>query len=173
MPAPIVGLHHVTAVASDPQRNLDFYTQVLGLRFVKRTVNFDDPGILNDMNLVPVIHCLDCCEGDAGLSPESLHNDLLLPSLFNRGNKILVVPGIHAGTFNGGLIRKDRLHLWPKNSAEALRLNRCEHVRHAEYSGCFGKHDVVVDDRLTVQVRHPKQHLRLQINLSNHAVVRC
>lgn len=44
MKAPIVGLHHVTAIASDPQRNLDFYTQVLGLRFVKRTVNFDDPG---------------------------------------------------------------------------------------------------------------------------------
>ena len=41
---PIVGLHHVTAIASDPQRNLDFYTDVLGLRFVKRTVNFDDPG---------------------------------------------------------------------------------------------------------------------------------
>ena len=41
---PIVGLHHVTAIASDPQRNLDFYTEVLGLRFVKRTVNFDDPG---------------------------------------------------------------------------------------------------------------------------------
>jgi len=40
----IPGLHHVTAVASDPQRNLDFYTRVLGLRFVKRTVNFDDPG---------------------------------------------------------------------------------------------------------------------------------
>ena len=39
----IVGLHHVTAIASDPQRNLDFYTHVLGLRFVKRTVNFDDP----------------------------------------------------------------------------------------------------------------------------------
>lgn len=43
-PAPIVGLHHVTAIASDPQRNLDFYTKILGLRFVKRTVNFDDPG---------------------------------------------------------------------------------------------------------------------------------
>lgn len=41
---PIVGLHHVTAIASDPQANLDFYTDVLGLRFVKRTVNFDDPG---------------------------------------------------------------------------------------------------------------------------------
>ena len=41
---PIAGLHHVTAIASDPQRNLDFYTEVLGLRFVKKTVNFDDPG---------------------------------------------------------------------------------------------------------------------------------
>ncbi len=45
MPAkPIVGLHHITAFVSDPQRNLDFYTEVLGQRFVKRTVNFDDPG---------------------------------------------------------------------------------------------------------------------------------
>ena len=43
MPQPIVGLHHVTAITSDPQRNLDFYCEVLGLRFVKRTVNFDDP----------------------------------------------------------------------------------------------------------------------------------
>jgi glyoxalase family protein len=41
---PIRGLHHVTAYASEPQRNLDFHTQVLGLRFVKKTVNFDDPG---------------------------------------------------------------------------------------------------------------------------------
>ena len=42
--APILGLHHVTAIASDPQKNLDFYTQVLGMRLVKLTVNFDDPG---------------------------------------------------------------------------------------------------------------------------------
>jgi glyoxalase family protein len=41
---PIAGIHHVTAVASDPQRNVDFYTEILGLRLVKRTVNFDDPG---------------------------------------------------------------------------------------------------------------------------------
>lgn len=41
---PIIGLHHVTAIASNPQQNLDFYTTVLGLRFVKKTVNFDDPG---------------------------------------------------------------------------------------------------------------------------------
>jgi glyoxalase family protein len=40
----ITGLHHVTAIATDPQRNLDFYVGLLGLRLVKRTVNFDDPG---------------------------------------------------------------------------------------------------------------------------------
>jgi glyoxalase family protein len=40
----IKGLHHVTAIAGDPQRNLDFYAGVLGLRLVKRTVNFDDSG---------------------------------------------------------------------------------------------------------------------------------
>jgi glyoxalase family protein len=37
------GVHHITAIAGDPQANVDFYTQVLGLRFAKRTVNFDDP----------------------------------------------------------------------------------------------------------------------------------
>jgi predicted esterase/catechol 2,3-dioxygenase-like lactoylglutathione lyase family enzyme len=39
----VLGIHHVTAIAGDPQRNLDFYAGLLGLRFVKRTVNFDDP----------------------------------------------------------------------------------------------------------------------------------
>jgi glyoxalase family protein len=38
------GIHHVTAIAGDARRNLDFYTKVLGLRLVKKTVNFDDPG---------------------------------------------------------------------------------------------------------------------------------
>lgn len=40
----ILGIHHVTAIAGDPQRNLDFYSGVLGLRLVKLTVNYDDPG---------------------------------------------------------------------------------------------------------------------------------
>jgi glyoxalase family protein len=39
----IPGIHHVTAIASDPQQNVDFYTNTLGLRLVKLTVNFDDP----------------------------------------------------------------------------------------------------------------------------------
>ncbi len=44
-PAPrrTAGIHHVTAIASDPQANVDFFTSVLGLRLVKKTVNFDDP----------------------------------------------------------------------------------------------------------------------------------
>ena len=37
------GVHHVTAIAGDPQGNVDFYTGFLGLRLVKKTVNFDDP----------------------------------------------------------------------------------------------------------------------------------
>ncbi len=39
----ILGLHHITIVSRDAQRTLDFYTQVLGLRLIKQTVNFDDP----------------------------------------------------------------------------------------------------------------------------------
>lgn len=40
----ILGLHHITAIAGLAKQNLDFYTRVLGLRLLKKTVNFDDPG---------------------------------------------------------------------------------------------------------------------------------
>ena len=40
----ILGLHHITAIANQAKRNLDFYTRILGTRLVKKTVNFDDPG---------------------------------------------------------------------------------------------------------------------------------
>jgi len=40
----VQGIHHITAVAGDPQANVDFYHHLLGQRLVKRTVNFDDPG---------------------------------------------------------------------------------------------------------------------------------
>ena len=42
-PPKLTGIHHVTAIATDAQRTVDFYTQTLGLRLVKQTVNFDDP----------------------------------------------------------------------------------------------------------------------------------
>ncbi len=41
--AQTTGIHHVTAISGEPQRNVDFYAGVLGLRLVKKTVNFDDP----------------------------------------------------------------------------------------------------------------------------------
>ncbi|WRP07552.1 ring-cleaving dioxygenase [Rossellomorea aquimaris] len=39
-----MGIHHITAIVGHPQENVDFYSGVLGLRLVKQTVNFDDPG---------------------------------------------------------------------------------------------------------------------------------
>lgn len=41
----ITGIHHVTAIASNAQQNIDFYTGILGLRLVKKTVNFDGPDV--------------------------------------------------------------------------------------------------------------------------------
>jgi len=43
-PTPSPGIHHVTCIAGDPQRNLDFWIETLGLRLVKRSINQDDPG---------------------------------------------------------------------------------------------------------------------------------
>ena len=43
MPSLIEGIHHITAVSGPPKKNYDFYTRVLGLRFTKKTINFDDP----------------------------------------------------------------------------------------------------------------------------------
>jgi glyoxalase family protein len=42
-PTPTPGIHHVTCVAGDPQRNMDFWAETLGLRLVKRSINQDDP----------------------------------------------------------------------------------------------------------------------------------
>ena len=45
MQVKLEGLHHVTAICADAQRNVDFYARVLGLRLVKKTVNFDAPDV--------------------------------------------------------------------------------------------------------------------------------
>ena len=41
----ITGIHHITAIAGNPQKNIDFYTGILGLRMVKKTINFDAPDV--------------------------------------------------------------------------------------------------------------------------------
>src|SRR5438309_318083 len=42
IPAGLLGIHHITAIAGDPQHNVEFYAEILGLRLVKQTVNYDD-----------------------------------------------------------------------------------------------------------------------------------
>ncbi|HKI71414.1 MAG TPA: VOC family protein [Verrucomicrobiae bacterium] len=81
----ITGLHHVTAIASDPQRNLDFYVGLLGLRLVKRTVNFDDPASYHFYF------------GDAGGTPGTILTFFPLPSA-QRGHR--GVGQIEATAFN-------------------------------------------------------------------------
>ena len=41
----ITGIHHITAIAGNPQQNVDFYSGILGLRLVKKTINFDAPDV--------------------------------------------------------------------------------------------------------------------------------
>ncbi|MEM8758505.1 MAG: VOC family protein, partial [Planctomycetota bacterium] len=60
MAAIITGIHHVTALAGEPKRHVAFYREVLGLRLVKKTVNFDDP------------HTYHTYYGDAAGSPGTL-----------------------------------------------------------------------------------------------------
>jgi glyoxalase family protein len=43
----VLGIHHVTAIARNPQKNFEFYSGILGLRLVKLTVNFDNPTTYN------------------------------------------------------------------------------------------------------------------------------
>lgn len=69
----IGGIHHVTAIASDPQANLAFYTGLLGLRLVKKTVNFDDPSAYH------------LYYGDASGSPGSIVTFFYWPGAGARG----------------------------------------------------------------------------------------
>ncbi len=67
------GIHHITAIAGDPQVNVDFYTRVLGLRLVKKTVNFDDPTAYH------------LYYGDAAGSPGSIVTFFYWPGLEAKG----------------------------------------------------------------------------------------
>ncbi|MBL9204671.1 MAG: ring-cleaving dioxygenase [Opitutaceae bacterium] len=71
--SPVAGIHHVTAVASDPRRNIAFYSGVLGLRLVKKTVNFDDPSAYH------------LYYGDASGTPGSIVTFFYWPDFSGRG----------------------------------------------------------------------------------------
>lgn len=69
----ITGIHHITAIASEPRRNLEFYAGLLGLRLVKKTVNFDDPSAYH------------LYYGDGTGSPGSIVTFFYWPGLEARG----------------------------------------------------------------------------------------
>lgn len=69
----VTGLHHLTAIASDPQENVNFYASLLGLRLVKKTVNFDDPSAYH------------LYYGDETGSPGSIITFFYWPGLAARG----------------------------------------------------------------------------------------
>ena len=105
----ISGLHHVTSIASDPQANIDFYTQVLGLRLVKVTVNFDAPDVYH------------LYYGDATASPGSILTFFPFPgaSRFRPG-----VGQTHATAF---AVPTTSLDFWRKHlSAHEIKFTKSE-----------------------------------------------
>src|SRR5271167_165755 len=82
--------------------------------------------IFDHIDFVAVVNGLDGWQRDAGLCPQSRQNNLFPTALFDRGNEVLVIPGIHRGTLDWDLVRKYSLDLRPKISAETLALHRAE-----------------------------------------------
>jgi len=126
---PLEGLHHVTCITGDALRNLDFYTRVMGLRLVAKTVNQDDP---------TVYHLFYADEqGDAG-------SDITF----------FEYPGARPGRAGGGMVHRV---LWRVASPEALgfweeRANRLAGgAERTERGVVFGDpegldHEVIVQD---------------------------
>lgn len=91
------GIHHVTAIARDPQQNVDFYTKVLGLRLVKQTVNFDAP------------HVWHLYYGDEQGSPSSILTFFPWPGV-SRGRE-----GAGLTTATSFSVPKESLGFWTKH----------------------------------------------------------
>lgn len=95
----INGIHHVTAISGPARRNLDFYGRVLGLRLVKKTVNFDDPGTYH------------LYYGDKAGNPGSVLTFFPMPGLpqgrIGRGQAVEIVFAIPKSAFSFWL---DRFH---------------------------------------------------------------
>jgi len=81
------GVHHVTAITADAPRNVDFYARLLGLRLIKKTVNFDQPDVYHlyygDERATPGSVLFELASRDVGFDidepAESLGHGLMLP----------------------------------------------------------------------------------------------
>lgn len=108
----ITGIHHVTALAADPQKNLEFYSGILGLRLIKKTVNFDAPEVYH------------LYYGNEQGTPGTLLTFFPYPGL-SKGRK-----GKGQLTTTSFSIPKNGIEYWLK------RLNKF-HVQHGEPEGRF------------------------------------
>lgn len=96
----ILGLHHITAIAGNAQKNFNFYTKILGLRFIKKTVNFDDP------------HTYHFYFGDEGGSPGTILTFFPWGSAVQSGRR-----GTGMATEIGYSVPADSLDFWQKRFA--------------------------------------------------------
>lgn len=105
MPTPIPGIHHITAVASDPVRTHEFYTETLGLRLVKRSINQDDASVYHLFYADRV--------GSPGTSM----------TLFPYPNAHLGDPGVGHATTTQFLIPDDAVDFWHERLGQAGALD--------------------------------------------------
>ena len=119
--ARVGGIHHVTAIAGDPQENVDFYAGVLGLRMVKRSVNQDDPGTYH------------LFYADGGAHP---------------GSDITFFPWPHAGPGRSGTGLVDEVAFAvPEASLDGWRTRLDRHgIRHKEAPVRFGERALSLHD---------------------------
>ncbi len=117
----ILGLHHITAIAGDAQKNYDFYSKVLGLRLVKKTVNFDDP------------HTYHFYFGDETGTPGTIL------TFFPWANVRKGTNGSGMATEIGYSVRKGSLEFWKDRFEE-------KNVRHSQISEQFGERKLSFQD---------------------------
>lgn len=119
----VLGIHHITAIAGDAQCNYDFYTQVLGLRLVKKTVNFDDPGTYHFYY------------GDTVGTPGSILTFFPWGDRVHKGR-----PGTGMATEIGYSVPKGSLEFWEERLKEF-------NVTHQPLSERFGEQFIQFEDR--------------------------
>src|SRR5208282_2570014 len=107
---------------------------------------------------------------DASLGPKPGDYYLFAASPLNRGDKVLVVPRVHRRSFDRVLLWKHSVNLRPHIAAEGFGFDGGKHDGNTKHLRCLRQYEIVIDDRLSVEVTHSKQHLRLEIYQCNHAV---
>src|SRR5687768_17288892 len=117
----ILGIHHITAIAGEAQRNYDFYTHILGVRMVKKTVNFDDPGTYHFYY------------GDEVGTPGSIL------TFFPWGGVQKGRPGVGMATEIGYSVPKGSLEFWTKRFDEFK-------IKHQPVSERFGEQYLQFED---------------------------